>query len=253
MSIKGIKDAVKAEKDKKPLQSTESIIIEQRLNKMFYTMRDNLEDDRVGLHASSIIGGDDSFCYRCQVLSLFFVQNKGHELPVTSLKIFAAGNSIHEKWQNMFIRSGAAVKIEARSFSEKYELYFTPDAIIEMNGKQYVVEIKSMNTYSFKHATSHPSGRKQCMLYMHMLGIPNGFVLAEDKNTQDIKIFPVEYDYSVVVPYLTRLHEVQEMKKAFIKHKELPARHCKNCDTKQAVGCSMRDACWNIGGGRVKL
>lgn len=232
-----------------------ALVLEHKLNSFFYTMRDegNAEEKRVGLHASSIIQSDDVFCHRAQVLSLFYEQGQGHDLPVGLLKIFAAGDSIHEKWQNMFIKNGICVKNEARSFSEKYDLIFTPDAILNINNKLYVGEIKSMNTFSFKKATSHPSGEKQCLIYMHLLGIEDGFVLAEDKNDQNIKVFPVKYDYKKVLPYIDRLNEVQEMKKEFLENKVMPARKCRSSDVKRAQSCNLRDCCFNIGNGRVKL
>lgn len=235
--------------------SAESLIIKQRLNKLFVEMRDlnQLDEERAGLHGSAIIESESSFCFRGQLLSLFYKQGQGKDLPIELLRIFKEGNAIHEKWQNMFMKAGLAIKNEARCYSEKYDLYFTPDSIIKINGKIYIVEIKSMNTFSFKKATSHPSGQKQCMLYMHLLGIPNGFVLGEDKNTQQFEIFPVEYSYEKVLPYIYRLNEIQEMKKNFIKNKEVPSRKCKNYNTKKALECPMRDCCFNIGEGRIKL
>lgn len=235
--------------------SSETLVIKQRLNKLFIEMRDtrHLDEERAGLHGSAIIDSDANFCYRCQLLSLFYKQGQGKDLPVNLLRIFSEGNAIHGKWQDMFEKAGIAVRNEARSYSEKYDLYFTPDSIIKINGKLYVVEIKSMNTFSFKKATSHPSGQKQCMLYMHLLGIPNGFVLAEDKNSQEFEIFPVVYDYNKILPYIARLNEIQEMKRDFIKSKTVPPRKCKNANVKRALECSMRDCCFNIGEGRIKL
>jgi CRISPR/Cas system-associated exonuclease Cas4 (RecB family) len=212
-----------------------------------------LVETRAGLHASAIISSDSEFCYRAQLLSLFYEQAQGQNLPVKLLKIFAAGTSIHEKWQNMFEKGGICIKNEARSFSEKYDLYFTPDSIVEIGGKIYVCEIKSMNTFSFLKATSHPSGQKQCLLYMHLLGIENGFVLAEDKNNQEIKIFPVEYDYMKVAPFLDRLNEIQEMKKAFIEDKAVPPRKCGSSTCKAAEACNMHDVCWGSSSTRKTL
>lgn len=224
----------------------ESRIIESRMNRLFVEMRnvEHLDEVRTGLHASAIITSDNDFCYREQVLSLFYHQNQGKELSVGLLKIFAAGNSIHEKWQTMFEKSGILIKNEVRSFSAKYDLLFTPDSIVSLNGKDYVVEIKSMNTFAFQKAKSHPMGQKQCMLYMHLLGIPNGFVLVEDKNSQDIKVFPVEYDYQAVLPYLDRLNEVQELKKDFVENRVVPSRKCDDANCKRALECNMRDVCF---------
>lgn len=212
-------------------------------------------DDRVGLHASAIIASDNEFCYRQQVLSLLYKQTQGSEVPIRLKRVFEEGNAIHEKWQRLFIRGGLgkAGDMDRTRRVKKYELSFTPDAVLTIAGKKYVVEIKSMNTIGFKHATSHPSGEKQCQLYMHFLGIPRGFVLADDKNSQDFKIFPVVYDFDEIKPYIQRLEEVKEMKEIMITEKEVPVRKCKNCNTKRALQCGMRDACFNIGMGRIRI
>jgi hypothetical protein len=238
--------------NKNKSEGIQSLLIKNKLDKLFY-LRDHLDEDRAGLHASAMIASDNDFCYRQQVLSLLYKQNQGELLPVNLMRIFAQGNAIHEKWQNLFVKAGIADMIEGRSFSEEYELYFTPDAVIILDGKKYVVEIKSMNTFSFQKANSHPSGHKQMQLYMHLLGIPQGFVLAEDKNSQDWKPFLAEYDPEVVKPILARLNTVQEMKQAFLKYKEMPPRKCKKCDSKRAKECGMRDACFNVGIGRIRF
>ena len=248
----------------------EKLIIEKTLNSLFYApkkMEEELDfvkqmftrgagsDERVGLHASAIIVGENDFCYRQQVLSLLYKQTQGSEVPQQLKRIFEEGNAIHEKWQRLFIRGGLGKPedMDRTRRIKKYELSFTPDAIITIAGKKYVVEIKSMNPIAFKHATSHPSGEKQCQLYMHFTGIPRGFVLAECKGTQQFKVFLLEYDHKVVRPFLSRLQEVKAMKNNMLKRKEIPVRKCKNCDTKRAQSCSMKDACFNVGIGRIRL
>lgn len=230
----------------------QELLLINRLDKLFY-LRDHLDKDRAGLHASSIIVSDADLCYRQQVLSLLYKQNQSPELPVRLMRIFKQGDAIHRKWQDLFVKAGIAEEIEGRSYSEQYELYFTPDAIINLDGKKYVVEIKSMNTLSYQRATSHPSGRKQMQLYMHLKCIPQGFVLAEDKNTQEWKPFIEEYDPETVKPILARLNDIQEMKQAFLKYNEMPPRKCKKIDSKKSVECNMHDACWNVGMGRIRL
>jgi len=229
-----------------------TLVITQTLNGLFRE-KDPLREVRAGLHASAVIVPESQFCYREQVLSLLYKQSQGKHLATKLLKIFAAGNSIHEKWQTMFKNAGIAQAIEARSYDEKFELYFTPDAEVVIGGKLYVCEIKSMNTYAFQKATSHPSGEKQCMLYMFLKGIPNGFVLAEDKNNQEIKIFPVEYDFEKVMPYVHRLEHIQKYKREFLKTKVMVPGLCSNSTCPRARDCNLRDSCFNIGMGRKKL
>lgn len=253
--------------------STSSMIIEQKLNKLMYEPpnpdeesefirlvlnKNGYNKERAGLHASAIISSEKEFCYREQVLSLFFKQAQGHNIPIGLKRIFEEGNAIHEKWQRLFIRGGIATKedLDRSRFMKKYDLSFTPDGCpVKIANHDYVAEIKSVNTFQFKSMKSHPSGKKQLMLYMHLTGIHKGFVLCEDKNTQDIKVFAYGYNHEEVLPYVERLEGIQEFKRQFIEERKPPSRHpeCKLCTSKRAEKCNMKDACFNVGMGRVKL
>ena len=272
----GLVDAIRrGALDSKPTiqTGTEGLIIEQKLNKLFYERPNIIEEskfvrlvlskngfdaDRAGLHASAIIVGDAEFCYREQVLSLFYKQIQGHNIPVGLKRIFEEGNAIHEKWQRLLIRGGLGTKddMDRSRFSDEYDLSFTPDAApIKIGKHEYVVEIKSVNTYSFKKMQSHPSGKKQLMLYMHLTGIHKGFVLAEDKNTQDFKVFCYDYDKEVILPYIERLEAIQYYKQRVIEEGKMVGRaiDCDSSSCKKALKCNMRDACWGCGMGKVKL
>ena len=119
-------------------------------------------------------------------------------------------------------------------------------SVYENEGREYLIEIKSVNTFSFKHMKNHPSGEKQCRLYMHFTGIPRGFVLAEDKNTQDIKVFPVEYDAVKVKPYVERMYKVKQYLERYEETGKLPSKMCNSSKCKMASKCAYRDACFNI-------
>jgi CRISPR/Cas system-associated exonuclease Cas4 (RecB family) len=238
---KGIKDAIANE-----AVDIETLMLERKLNALFRIPRDNAEE-RKGLHASAIIVSDSAFCIREQVLSLFYKRNEEENISDGLLRIFAEGNSIHEKWQSMFKRAGIARAIEDRGYSKMFDLYMTPDAVVEINNKLYVVEIKSANTYSYKSMKdSHPAGTKQLQLYMHFLCIPRGFVLVEDKNTQEFKIFPVRYEPGQAAPYVKRLYEINEAKENFLKNNTLPKRICKSIGCTRASRCAMSNACFGI-------
>lgn len=212
--------------------------------------------ERVGLHASTMLK-EDGFCYRQQVLSLFYKGSQGEDLPLKNKCIFEEGNAIHEKWQRLFIRGGLGSykEMDATQLAPKYDLSFTPDAILTIGKKKYICEIKSMNTFAYQKAKGHPSGRKQCMLYQYLTGIHNGFVLMEDKNNQDFKIEMVQYDIQEISTAIEHLEVIQEYKQIFIETKKPPKRSvkCSAYDCKRALDCQMRDACWNKGMGRIKI
>jgi CRISPR/Cas system-associated exonuclease Cas4 (RecB family) len=185
--------------------------------------------------------------------------NQGEQLPIKALKVFAQGNAMHEKWYKLFKRAGIDVAIERSLFLKKYDLSFTIDALLNLFNEEIICDVKSQNSFAFKKSKGHPSGEKQVNFYLWALskytGVHHrkGFVLVDSKDDQEIRIVPVKYNKEKVIPYVERLKAIQDMKKEFVESKELPKRKCANCDTKRASQCNMRDACFNIGKGRIKL
>lgn len=252
------------------IQTSEAQEFEKKLNKLFY-LEKNIEKEtqfvksvmtrgqetteRKGLHASAIIVSDNKFCYRQQVLSLFYKQLQGEQNPVGLMRIFEEGNAIHEKWQRLFIRGGYAEPLDCdySQFAQEYDLSYTPDIIATIDGERYVGEIKSVNTYAYKKTTEHPSGKRQCMLYMYLTEIKKGFVLQEDKNTQDFRVTLYDLDIDLLKPYIKRLKMVQRYKQNLVDNHKLVARH-KNCtgyNCKMAESCPMKDVCYGRSKGRL--
>ena len=257
------------------IQTSEARELDVILNKLFYLPK-NIEEEaafvkqvmtrglesqeRVGLHASALIKGDKDFCLRQQVLSLMYRQLQGEQLPVGLMKIFEEGNAIHEKWQRLFIRGGysKASDLDVTQFNDKYRISFTPDIICRIpefyDGKM-IGELKSVNTHQFRKMTRHPSAWKQLQWYMYLSGIHKGFVLSEDKNTQETKIEIYDYDVNLVSQFIDRAEEIKfRYKKAMKEHKmvkrpdDATSPDCKRC--KQ---CALVNACWKINGGGILI
>lgn len=261
----GILDDIKkdANKNMTKIQSSAESEMEHKLNALHYLDKDIPNElkflksvmtrgqetsERKGLHASAILVSDNKFCYRQQVLSLLYRQKQGEQVPVGLKRIFTEGDAIHEKWQRLFIRGGYTEPLQCdySKFDENYDLSYTPDIIAKIDGEKYIVEIKSVNTFQFKKMTSHPSGKKQCHFYMYEEGIKKGFVLCEDKNTQDIKVFLYDFDYNIIKPYIARLEKVQYYKHRLIDKGKLVKRHekCTGYNCKMAEQCAMREVCY---------
>jgi CRISPR/Cas system-associated exonuclease Cas4 (RecB family) len=259
-------------KSLKPDRRTIAAIgLKEELNKLFYNKpkykeememlsfqyaQDDGDGERLGLHASSITGAGKKFCFREQVINILYMQYKlknpdkipksiynafqfqaarnERNVPINLKRIFEEGHSIGAKWQRLFIRGGIGIKedMDISRFWTEYDLSYTPDAIITLNGKKYVVEIKSMNKKNFDAANSHPSGRKQLRLYMYAEGIDQGFVLADCKDNSDFKIFP-EFSPKASDPDIEKnidlLEEIQRIKRKVIKRKKLPPCKCGKC------------------------
>lgn len=273
----GLVDDIKKEAkgNRTIIQSSEAQELSKILNNLFYLDKDIEEEskfvkqvmtrgtetqERIGLHASALITGDKDFCVRQQVLSLIYRQLQGEQINVGLMRIFEQGNAIHEKWQRMFIRAGysKANDLDVTQFNKKFKISFTPDIICEIpefhDGKM-IGEIKSVNTFQFQHMTRHPSAWKQCQWYMYLTGIHKGFVLSEDKNTQEFKIEVYDFDQSIVDPFIDRAEEIKYYYKRVMTEHKMVKRptDAKKPDCKRCQSCPMRNACWNINGGGIRI
>lgn len=257
------------------IQSSEARELDVILNKLFYLPK-NIEEEsafvkqvmtrglesqeRIGLHASALIKGDKDFCLRQQVLSLMYRQLQGEQLPVGLMKIFEEGNAIHEKWQRLFIRGGysKASDLDVTQFNKQYRISFTPDIICRIpefyDGKM-IGELKSVNTHQFRKMSRHPSAWKQLQWYMYLSGVHKGFVLSEDKNTQETKIEIYDYDVNVVSQFIDRAEEIKyRYKKAMKEHKMVKRpEDATSPDCKRCKQCALINACWKINGGGVLI
>lgn len=286
----GLIDNIKkeAQGNRTKIQSSEASSLEKILNNLFFLDK-NIEEEtkfvkqvmtrglesqeRVGLHASAMLVGDKEFCLRAQVLSLIYKQLQGGQIPVGLKRIFEEGNAIHEKWQRMFIRAGygKAKHMDYTRICDEYKLSYTPDIdclIPEFFEGRMIGEIKSVNTFQFQRMTKHPSAWKQNQWYMHLCikklkeqgkwngkDYTKGFVLNEDKNTQDFKIEVYDYDPHLVAPYVDRAESIMyHYDRVFEEHKMVARpKDAKSPTCKRCKECFMRDACWNIGMGKVRI
>lgn len=270
------------------IQSSDAQKLEKILNNAFYLDK-NVEEEtkfvnsvmtrgqetqeRIGLHASSLIVGDKDFCIRQQVLSLMYRQLQGEQVNVGLKRIFEQGNAIHEKWQRLFIRAGysSANDLDVTQFNKKYRISFTPDIICcipEFYSGKMIGEVKSVNTYQFQKMTKHPSAWKQCQWYSYLciekekaagtwngVDYKKGFVLSEDKNTQDFKIEVYDFDSDIVAPFIDRAEEIKFRYKKAMSERKMIKRppDAKSSDCKRCKSCALKNACWNINGGGVRI
>ena len=286
----GLIDNIKkeAQGNRTKIQSTEAAELEKIFNAMFYLPK-NIEEEtkfvkqvmtrglesqeRVGLHASAMLVGDKEFCIRAQVLSLIYKQLQGEQVSVGLMRIFEEGNAIHEKWQRLLIRAGygKAKNMDYTRMCDDYMMSYTPDiecSIPQFYDGKMIGEIKSVNTFQFQRMTKHPSAWKQCQWYMHLCieeekkkGTWNekdylkGFVLNDDKNTQDFKIEVYNYDSKLIAPYIDRAEQIKYYyNRVFEEHKMVKRpSDAKTPDCKRCSKCAMRDACWNTGMGKVLI
>lgn len=277
----GIIDSIKKDAFDKnaKIQDAESAKLEKILNRAFYLDKNVKEEtkfveqvmtrgmetqERIGLHASALIKDEAHFCLRAQVLSLIYRQLQGEQIGVNLKRIFEEGNAVHEKWQRLFIRAGysKAEDLDVTMLNDEYMISYTPDIICEIieffNGKM-VGEVKSMNTFQFKKMVEkggkHPSAGKQLQWYMFLTGIHKGFVLTEDKNSQDFYIEVYDYDPELTELFVMRAKKIIHQYKRALSEGKMVKRpmNATSPDCKRCASCAMKDSCWNLPGGKKRI
>lgn len=202
--------------------------------------------NRAGIHVSSIIGSDEGFCLR-QIILMQFFRHAPLPLHGRTLRIFRHGWAVHEKWQQLFVDAGIAEEVETTHYHKETGASFTPDIIATIARRRFIIEIKSMNDASYRSMKSiHKSAKIQANMYMYLEGVKLAIVLVENKDTQEFRVWVIEYDESVVRKYVRRLAAIKENLAAYEADRTLPKRHvlCSMETTSKAKNCPVREACF---------
>lgn len=216
-------------------------LFESYIDTLIRRYQQNEQRDRPDetFHVSSLLTEPDKFCARQKIYQ--YNERDKHMQPNLSpgtRRIFWNGNVHHEKWQKLFIKMNIALYIEKTRYSKYYHLTGTPDAIIEWAGKSYVVEIKTMNTHIFKKLKDVPKNALlQANFYMFLSGVPRAIVFIDNKNDHAIKTFFLDFDASIIYPYLSQHEEVVKYwkqkkippKKCFTKNEAKKCEYCNKC------------------------
>jgi hypothetical protein len=206
-------------------------------------------------HASNILAPDAEFCVRKLTLAgeCGDASIRPEVKPWDAHKnaVFLNGWRLHEKYQDVFSRYGRVVEVEKSHYDEERQLHFTPDAIIELFGITYVVEIKGYHDEHFNKLdeTAEPpqAAWHQANLYMHLLKLERAFVLVENKNTQAFKVWCIQYDQALTKKYTDRMYQVKGARIAYRLDGRLPERTCTSSRDYKAQACQMREICFRKG------
>lgn len=139
--------------------------------------------------------------------------------PQTNRK-FERGDQIHQQLVSVLYSLGIVTGSEVRMPDESL-FHGRADAIVSLNGDNYVVEIKSTSPYSFK-AMDEPksSWRRQIQLYLHHFDIDQGIVLAECKGTQKLKEFVLDRDQELAEEIISEFEDLKEK----VERGEIPSK-----------------------------
>ncbi len=123
----------------------------------------------------------------------------------------AVGDDAHKRLAQALFGMGIVVAAEAPIPPGKL-FHGRCDVIVSLDGKNYVVEVKTVHPYSFDQMSSGPRRDHylQLQLYLHYFGILQGIVLAENKATQELKEFVVPLDRDEVGRVIRQFEGLQK-------------------------------------------
>lgn len=176
-----------------------------------------------------------------------FKQAPCRDLEPRILRLFDHGNYIHElivkalSGQNVL--RGDEVNIPANNL-----ISGRADALIQVEGQDYVVDIKSINSVGFRTLTEpSPEYIYQLQLYLHFFQIEQGILLYVNKDTQDLKEFTLDHDPALCERLLDDLEKLGSKIEANL----VPVRLDDFPSNGQCRYCSYKEVCSMVGAEEV--
>ncbi len=162
------------------------------------------------------------------------------EMDARILRIFERGEHLHRNIFNILYRLKIGVTTEVSIPAEEL-VAGRADAILCINNKNYVLDIKSINSMIFRNLIQPKEENVyQLQLYLHYFKIPKGILLYIDKDQQNIKEFLVEYDPKMVQSLIKNFEELRQKVEANLIPQRLPDYpqdwQCKYCQFQEVCG-----------------
>lgn len=108
------------------------------------------------------------------------------------------GTEAHTRIQKLFERTDILVETEKKVISEDPPIFGFADLVVNWQGEEVVGEIKTtmQESYVSKQHKNQAAGYHilQVLIYMKVMGYNKGFLLYENKNTQELHIIPVTWN-----------------------------------------------------------
>lgn len=168
-------------------------------------------------------------------------------------RIFDNGNDVHRRYLKSYLpKIGCKpVKIRVRKngieekvdFSEvlienkEFWIRGAPDAVIlnPKDGHKYVFELKSIKQENFYDLEAPSEDHlDQVTIYMFLTDTKRAIVLYENKNTQSIKEFKVEFSQKRLDKILDKIRAIQQYVTNYESTKQLPEK----CDVSYCIACN---------------
>jgi CRISPR/Cas system-associated exonuclease Cas4 (RecB family) len=228
----------------KPRSQAEEIA--ETLEAAYIMMRRNPTSNPKLSFAPSGLGAYQGVCPRYWWL-LF---DGAERIDVTDALGFAnmrVGVDAHTRLEDLFKAADLLIDRELEIKMEDPPIMGYADVLINWKGEEIVGEIKTTRQEVFMHRAMQrkPASEHllQVLIYMHVLKKQKGFILYENKNTQQI----------LVIPVIMNDHNKEELEKAFMWMREVrsaweagtPPKPVFQQRNKICQSCPVNKVCWS--------
>lgn len=175
-----------------------------------------------------------------------------------------SGTLSHGRIQKALINSGLAKKFTDDKGEETTEfkimhsdppIFGYGDGIIEWNGEEVVIEIKTMPSEGFeyrKNSNKPKTGHlSQLLIYMKILKKSKGMLIYENKNNHELLVFPIEVNNHYIRWVDQAFDWMRDVRSSWDK-KQLPQKNYRS-NSKICKTCPLKKVCDESGAGDIKL
>jgi CRISPR/Cas system-associated exonuclease Cas4 (RecB family) len=173
------------------------------------------------------------------------------EFDVELLRMFNVGSDAHIRICGYLKVAGVLKDEEIVIPKNEFGISGRADGIVNINGEDILIEIKTINTYDMKEPLEEH--KQQISLYMYFLkrkypNLKRGILVYESKGTQAIFEFPIEPDEEYVKTLLEEFRKLDVL----IKAGKVPDISSSYINLKfPCLRCRFKKYCWNEKGERL--
>lgn len=199
-------------------------------------------DKYAGYYHPSRIGS----CIRQQWFDAMRAQQEAGNNSHDALRmhfICGIGTNLHVLFQNLCEKAGVLVAREVSVVDHPRKIVGHADGIVKLEGKKYLIEIKTTNERKFSKLVEADSPHiEQSNLYLGLLKLDGVIVIYINKNTSEMKEFRSAFNRSLyenrLLPRIAKHH-------ADVRSKTLPPREADDRDRFPCTFCAYANTCWD--------
>lgn len=204
-------------------------------------------DGKEGPGHKQITGFHPSYGFKCKRRWVLLFQGVDYDKKFDSRtqRIFDNGNEVHARWREYFDGMGILEEAEVEITANKpVPVRGHADGVLTWGGRK-LYELKSISPtrFEFRRMYKKPDDKtyEQAQIYLWALDLEEGFVIYENKGTQEVLIFHISRDDAVINKVLKRWQAAYSFYEEGIVPKRPYQRESQDCSQ-----CDLEKYCWDI-------